>query len=113
SVVAYGIGDATSGHSIGLIDWADEVGCSEIQVVTNSLVGYGTGLYRWEGTNGQHLFFDSLSSGLSGQWYAFDPNNNNFAGAGLRSEERRIGNESAAHAAPALYHNSPHTQTNG
>ena len=50
--------------------------------VTNTLDAYPLQVYRYEGTNGQHLYFKGFSGNASGSWRIYDPNNNQVNGGG-------------------------------
>src|SRR5205807_4754375 len=85
----YGYGDATGDYSFRLLDVADQAVVALRQLVTNGVLGYGTPLYRFEGTNGQRLFFDAMTGGVSGYWNLYGPTDASIN----RSEERRVGKE--------------------
>src|ERR1043166_5512574 len=62
------------------IQYEEGTGGNEMYLLADSGVSldpYGSTVYRFTGTAGQHLFFDSLNPyiGGAGNWYLFRPNN--------------------------------------
>ena len=55
-------------------------------VTTANLAAQETELYKFTGTAGQRLYFDSQTTGISGYWRLYDPNNQYFSYYNLSSD---------------------------
>ncbi len=73
----FGNGDATGDYSFRLLDVAAQPVLPLDTPTTNAVAAYETVLHRFDGTAGQRLFFDALSTGVSGYWYLYGPNDEN------------------------------------
>jgi hypothetical protein len=65
-----------------LLDVATQPALPVGLAVTNTLDAYPLQVYRYAGTNGQHLYFKGFSGNTGGSWRIFDPNNNQVNGGG-------------------------------
>jgi hypothetical protein len=74
TLLVFGNADATGDYSFRLLDVAALPAVPLDTPTTNPVAAYETVLYRFEGTAGQRLFFDALSTGVSGYWYLYGPN---------------------------------------
>jgi len=66
--------DATGDYSFRLLDVAAQPVLPLDTPTTNAVAAYETVLHRFEGTAGQQLFFDALSTSVNGYWYLYGPN---------------------------------------
>ena len=81
---------STGGYAFNLLDTSAHTltPTSTATSVSGTITpGTGTNIYRIAGTAGEQINLTSLSfSSTSGNWYLYDPNNNEIAGAGFGSQ---------------------------
>jgi hypothetical protein len=86
TLVFYGLGDETGNFAFRLLDVNSQPVLPLDAPVTNNFASYGAVLYRYDGSAGPNLFFDSLSSGASATWYLYGPLDAQISGAGLAGD---------------------------
>jgi large repetitive protein len=86
-LVIDGSGATTGDYSFRLLNAGAATPLTFGTVISSDLTpGLETDLYRFTGTAGQRLFFDSRSGGSSASWYLYGPNNQNIGSNSLNGD---------------------------
>ena len=81
--------DATNIYSFRLIDVAQAPTTAlafDTQISSTLNPGTQADLYRFNGTNGQRLYFDAMPTNGGGSWYLYGPNNQGVGGNSLNGD---------------------------
>jgi hypothetical protein len=83
ALVVYGSGDTVGNYTFRLLDAAAQPALPFDTAVNGTLnPGFAAAIYRFNGTNGQRLFFDSQASSSGAGWTLYGPNNTALNGSG-------------------------------